>query len=287
MNCRDLEERLEAFLAGALAPTERNSCGQHLKTCASCRELLELAQLGEAVAGVGAESGPDLVPAVLALTSSGACGRAQDLLSESLDGSLEHTDQQLLRGHLAACSDCRALSGVLLQLARELPRMAVVRPDRRFVEDVLRRTLPVEVQMRRWWARVWPQLVRRPRFASETAFLGIVVLVLIFATPGSPLGAVPSRALAIAHDPSLPQIDLPALDLGSRLEATARALRESQGARVAAEWGEKGREAADGAARLVTGARARVGTFWDEAASLLESGDVESTSEPETLEESS
>ena len=167
------------------------------------------------------------------------------------------------------------------------PDLAVVRPDRRFVDDVLKRTLPFEVQIRRWWDRSWPLLLRRPRFASEAAYLGLVVLVVVFATPGAPLGALPSRALAIAQDTNLPRIDLPAVELESRLAATARALRESESARVAAEWGAGGKEAADEAVRLVIEFQVRIGTFWDEAASVLERRDDEPSSEPETIEETS
>ena len=58
MTCRHLEERLEAMLGGVLPPGEADLCAQHLATCGACRELLELARLGEAAAGVGVEPAP-------------------------------------------------------------------------------------------------------------------------------------------------------------------------------------------------------------------------------------
>ncbi len=295
MTCRYLEDRLEALLAGALPPGEGSLCKQHLEACAACRELMDLARLSQAAGGSGAaagsdtESEPDLVLAILARTGSGtgACGQAQELLATAVDEPLGNTDRQLLHGHLAGCGECQALSGVLLELARDLPSLAEVRPDRRFVADVLRRTLPFEVQMRRWWDDLWPQLLRRPRFASEAAYLGLVVLVLVFTTPGSPLEAVPSEALAIAQDAPLPRIDLPAVDLEPRLAAAARAVRESHSARVAARWGSEVRETKDQALQLVIEVRSRFGTFWDGAASLLETSDDAPSSKPENPKETS
>jgi hypothetical protein len=287
MNCLYLEDRLAALLAAALPAGEEKLCAQHLETCEVCQELVEMAHLGEAAPGLGAEAVPDLAPAVLARTSGGACGRARDLLSESLDGLPERIDQELLLEHLAACTACRDLNRVLLELAHDLPRLAVMQPDRGFVDDVLKRTLPVEVQLRRWWARLWPRLVRRPRFALESAYLCVVVLVVVFATPGSPLGAVPSRSLAIAQGQPLKQIELPAADLRSRLGATAQAIRESKGGRLVADWRATGEAAADRAAVLVGRVQNRLGTIWDDAASLLERTDEESATEPETIEETS
>ncbi|MEO8197474.1 MAG: zf-HC2 domain-containing protein [Thermoanaerobaculia bacterium] len=295
MSCRYLEDRLEALLAETLPPVEATLCAQHLETCGACRDLVELARLTGAAAGGEAESEaaarlvPDLVPAVLARTGSGtgACGRARELLAAAVDEPLENTDRRLLQGHLAACGDCRVLSGVLLALARDLPRLAEVHPDAGFVDDVLRRTLPFETQIRRWWDALWPQLWHRPQFASEAAYLGLVVLVLVFVTPGSPLGAVPYEALAIAQDAPLRRIDLPAVDLEPRIAATARALRDSKSARVAADWSAGVRETADETVQVLIEIRTHLGTFWEEAASLLETGDDTPSSTSGTSKETS
>jgi hypothetical protein len=171
--------------------------------------------------------------------------------------------------HLASCVLCRDLL--------ELARLAEVQPDPGFVAEVLRRTLPFEVQIRRWWDALWPQLWRRPRFASEAAYVGVVALVLVFATPGSPLAAVPSGALAIAQEPPLPRLELPEVALAPRLAAAKRALRASHGAAVAAEvlevLGAELRATADDAVQLMIEVRTHMGTFWDDAASLLETRD--------------
>lgn len=291
MSCRDLELRLEDLLAGTLSAAEASRCAEHLAGCALCRDLVELAGLGDAAAAGYAGPPPDLAPAVLARSrmgegdGGGACGRAHELLAAGIDDPIAGTDRLLLHGHLATCGDCRALEGALLALARDLPRLAEVSPGPGFAEAVLRRTLPFEVQIRRWWDALWPQLWHRPRFATEAAYVGLVVVVLIFATPSSPLAAVPSEALAIAQEPPLPRLELPAVELAPRLAAAKRALRTSQGARVAAEWGTELRATAGDAAELVIEVRTQMGTFWDEAASLLETRDATPSSEPDSHKE--
>ena len=288
MSCRDLELRLERLLAGTLPAAEASRCAEHLADCPLCRDLLDLARLGDAAAAPGGGFAPDLLPAVLAASGSGSgpCGRARDLLAAAVDESLPEVDRQLLQGHLASCGDCRGLDGVLLELARDLPRLAEVQPDPRFVAEVLRRTLPFEVQIRRWWDALWPQLWRRPRFASEAAYVGVVALVLVFATPGSPLAAVPSGALAIAQEPPLPRLELPEVALAPRLAAAEQALRKSQGAAVAAAWGSELRATADDAVQLMIEVRTHMGTFWDDAASLLATRDDAPSSTPESTETS-
>ncbi len=280
MSCRDLELHLEGLLAGTFSAAEARRCAEHLAGCAPCRDLLELARLGDAAVATLAGPTPDLAPAMVARSGvgfgdrhgggegagGGACRRAHELLTAGIDEPLADIDRELLGGHLAACGDCRALHGVLLELARDLPRLAEVQPDPRFVAEVLRRTLPFEVQIRRWWDALWPQLWHRPRFASEVAYVGVVALALVFATPGSPLAAVPSGALAIAQEPPLPRLELP---------------------EVAVDWSTELRATADDAVGLMIEVRTRMGTFWDEAASLLETRDATPSSAPDRTKETS
>lgn len=291
MSCRDLELHLEDLLAGTLPAAEARRCAEHLAGCVLCRDLLELARLGDAAAAGAAAPAPDLAPAVLAQSgiqgesgAARACRRAHELLAAGIDEPLAEIDRELLHGHLAACGDCQTLHGVLLELARDLPRLAEVRPDPAFVAEVLRRTLPFEVQIRRWWDALWPQLWHRPRFASEVAYVGVVALALVFATPGSPLAAVPSEALAIAQEPPLPRLDLPEVALAPRLAAAKRALRASPAAEVAADWSTQLRATADDAGELMIEVRTHMGTFWDDTASLLETRDDAPSSTPEATE---
>jgi len=295
MTCQEFELSLELLLAGTLPAAEAQAVAEHLAGCQVCRDLVELARDADSAAAAHAEPLPDLAPAVLARSgmgrsagvAGGACGRAQELLAAGSDEPLAATDRELLQGHLASCTDCRALGRVMIELAADLPHLAEVSPDADFVADVLRRTLPFEVQIRRWWDALWPQLWHRPRFASEAAYVGLVVLTLVFATPGSPLAAVPSGALAVAQRPPLPRLELPPVELAPRLAAAKRALRESPGAGIAERWSSELHARTDDAKQFVIELRAQAGTFWDEAASLLEKGDEAPPTTPETVKEKS
>jgi predicted anti-sigma-YlaC factor YlaD len=274
MDCRELEAHLEALVEGSLTAGRRLDCQRHLENCGSCRELVELARLPEMA---GAEV-PDLVGPVLARTSGAACDRAEMLLARALDGALPSTERQLLASHTAVCAECRALTPVLEALSVELPKMAELRPDRRFVADVLAVTLPVGVQLRRWWSRVWPQWVRRPRFASEAAYVGLLVLVVIFSTPGSPLAAVPKQALDAAQRVPSARLEVPVEQLQEHVASTAEAIRSSRGGRTAAKWQAAGAEVLGRAGAVADEMGEDLGTFWAEVASLLGKADEEPSS---------
>ena len=83
---------------------------------------------------------------------------------------------------------------------------------------------------------------------------------------------------------SLPRLELPEVALAPRLAAAEQALRKSQGAAVAAAWGSELRATADDAVQLMIEVRTHMGTFWDDAASLLETRDDAPSSTPETTE---
>ena len=68
-------------------------------------------------------------------------------------GSLPAAEERAHAEHLAGCAACRELV--------DLARLAEVPPDPGFTADVLRITLPFDVQIRRWWDALWPQLWHR------------------------------------------------------------------------------------------------------------------------------
>ena len=278
MDCRELEERLEALLDGALGDAERQRCESHLESCGRCRELVEPFTGAETAPGDPAPD--DLVGAVLARTSGPACGRAHAFLCGWLDDELGAADRSLVAGHLESCEDCRRLEAVLAALALDLPRLAELRPDARFVGDVMSATLPWPVLLRRWWSRRWPQWIRRPRFASEVAFIATMVLVLIVATPGSPLAAVPATARELARSDPAARLEAPMAELqdrfAARVEAPLRA-RWQQGRRLVSS---STREADAQRRALAEDLRRWAGTTWEAVASLLKSAEQEpSTSE--------
>ena len=270
MNCRELEDRLQALFDGELDEGERRRCARHLEGCPSCRDLAE---------PLGATMMPpeDLVDVVLASTSGSPCGRAEGLLCDWLDGKMAATDQELMGAHLDSCSDCRALAATMTRLEAELPLLAELRPDPGFVEAVLAATLPARVRLRRWWAAVWPQWVRRPRFASEAAFVATIAIVLVFATPGSPLEALPTKALELARTDPGARLEAPVAAIEERFAVQVKeplSARYAQGEAEIRAWAE----AAQARGRALTGEVVSwLGTSRELLASLLESADEEAS----------
>jgi predicted anti-sigma-YlaC factor YlaD len=276
MNCHDLEERLEALSGDGLPGAERLECERHLETCETCRELAFLAGLPELSSE---EQPPDLVAGVLARTTGPACERAQVLLGASLAEELPPAERELLAGHSAECGEGRALASTLAALALDLPRLASLRPDARFVDDVLKATLPVGVQFRRWWADAWPRWVHRPRFASEAAYIWLLVLILVFASAGSPLEAVPQRAIQAVQTVPGPRLEGKVAMLEARLASTAKAVRSSESAETLVEWRAASAEVVERAQTAAGTAKEDLATFWSGVASWLGRTDDKPASE--------
>ncbi len=283
MSCREFEHSLDLFFesrgdgrdrigavsgaassAGSAGSETRELLERHAAGCPACAELLALARLPlEETDGVTAE--------VLIRTSGPACRQAEEGLNGFLSGLLlPGEDRELLAEHLGHCSSCSALASELESLTVDLPRLAIVLPDADLVDDVLRRTLPVAVQLRRWWASTSPQWVRRPRFAAELSYAATLVLVVIFGTPVSPLQAMPERALEFVRAEPLKQFErLPSRARGevtSKIQATI-----AGGTRHAR--------------RLVTDTRVRVGTISQEIASWFEIAEDTPSAQDQTKQE--
>lgn len=281
VDCRQLEDRLEALLDGALDAAERRRCDEHLAACAGCRELV-----APLLAPRAAEPPPPgLLTGVMARTAAGACRQARLLACERLDGTLSTADGQLLAPHLERCGDCRAVVRALAALPADLPALAELEPPHGFADAVLAATLPLAVRLRRWWRASWPGWVRRPRFASEAAFIATLVLALIFVTPGSPLEAVPGRALTLAQT-----------DPAARLEAPVAAMEEQIAGRVISPVAAFYARGESTARRWATDAARRGKALNDELAirwrtsrellaSLLESADKEASRTADTADQ--
>lgn len=233
MDCRHFEDRLEALLAGALAPREEAACRRHAGACPACRELVELAGLG---APPEAAAPPEtLVAGVLSRTTGPTCGRVREGLAALPEG-VAPEDHRLLDLHLAACESCRATARVLAALALDLPRMAEVAPPPGFTEALLAATRPRPL---RAWLRArirvaserWASWVRRPRFAWEAAFVLTVVLLPAFASPASPLATVPEAAREIVRRDPVDGLENAAGALDRKLDGTLEAVARSRAVR--------------------------------------------------------
>jgi len=257
VNCHEFESELDVLLTGPIGPKTRAALERHAGTCASCSDLLALARLPN-------QEPDDFTTGVLSRTSGAACRQAEESLPDlAANAVFPDGDRELLAEHLEHCRTCSGLVRELERLAADLPRLSIVQPEISLLADVLRRTLPVPVRLRRWWTATWPQWVRRPRFASELAFAATLVIAVIFGSPVSPLQAMPERAFEIARTESFEQ-----LEQFEVLQATARA---EIGARIQATVDS----GAQGVQSLAAASRSKIGTILEEIASWFENAEDE------------
>ncbi len=143
----------------------------------------------------------EFIRQVLARTTGSPCARAQERLCAYVDAELDSIGTDLVRGHLEHCGGCAALVATLATMGGDLAALAQTHPGEAFAERVLAATLPWRGRLARRWRRFgrdWSQLLLRPRFAWEAAYVGAMILGLIFGAPASPLREVPGRALTLA-----------------------------------------------------------------------------------------
>lgn len=270
--CAELEARLEALTAGDLDEELRDACERHLRICARCAALVELATV-PVPSGRSAAGG--LSGDVLARTSGPPCGAAEGLLVADPDDESEGGTPELLALHLAHCPRCAALARALSALASDLPAMAELAPGSGFVQGVLAASLPPAVRLRRWRRESWPQWVRRPRFALELAYAMTVFFVVLLSIPGTPLAAMPQRALELTRTSPLAALEQPVRAAWSDSAAARRLETEVERRLVEA------RRARQQAPRLLDASRQRIRTFFAEAASWWEKATEDASSRPQ------
>jgi predicted anti-sigma-YlaC factor YlaD len=272
MDCKTLENRFEALLDGTLSAAERRACIEHLDNCLHCSELKEvvdkvLQPTHDLEIGPVAINPPaDLVSSILAHTSGLGCDRAQLLFGDLIDGVLPGTDRALVQDHLKECQQCSDLVGVWVSLARDLPQLAELPLKDGFVDDVLAATLPAGARVRRWWSSTWPQMLLRPRFALEAAYIGTLALGLIFTTTGSSLEAMPAKAVAITRFHPVTSLRGPVSALEDRISARLQPAWRSCRDKTVAGLDQVTIETE----ALLTQVIDLGGTLWQDFASLLE-----------------
>ncbi len=182
MDCRDFEDHLEVFEAGLL-PLEKQAVAlDHVRACPRCRALLALVR-GE-LDVLEPAAGDDLALAILRRTSGTVCLEAEERLCDCVDGTLGMDDQEIVSLHLAHCPKCSTLAQTLVELGQALPEMATLEPDAQFTGDVLRATAGVRrIRPRPNLQAWWNQLMRRPRFAWEAAYVGTLLILLALGNP--------------------------------------------------------------------------------------------------------
>lgn len=197
MDCRDFEDRLDVFEAGALPDGERQAAETHLHECDRCRALLRTIR-GESRL-LSPESEAALARSIIGRTTGPACGQAAWQLCGWVEGDLNQDDAHILSLHLDHCSECSRLAASLRELAAILPEMAQLEPGEAFTAEVLQATsgkrfpsgnTVIPRDLTEWWNR----LIRRPRFAWEAAYVGALLALLAFGNPAAFPQYLPSAA---------------------------------------------------------------------------------------------
>jgi predicted anti-sigma-YlaC factor YlaD len=214
MECREFIDLLEELLAERLPEESRRAALEHAQECARCSELVMAAD----------DPSFDLAGSILRRTSGSTCRSARRLLCDELDGEIERIDSELLMFHLDGCTECAALSRSLAALASDLPMLSEIAPDDRFLGEVLARTLPAQSPAGRWASRLalgMQQLLRRPRFAMEGAYIGTLVLLLIFGAQSALLAQIPRRALELTDVGAVVELTEPVAQLQTTVTSRA------------------------------------------------------------------
>lgn len=193
MNCRELQDRLEALIAGTLDAEVETAVRDHLRSCARCHEMEILVRESLDVPEIAVPA--DLTDSILQRTSGSPCARSRELLCGFVDDTLSGVDTDLVGLHLETCDECRSLATTLTRLAEDLPEMARLSPGESFTGDVLAATVTArapELARAPWWER-WLQ---RPRLAWEAAYVGAFVLWMVFSLPVPAVQAMPEKAMS-------------------------------------------------------------------------------------------
>jgi hypothetical protein len=241
-------------------------------------------------AGIGrVDAPPGFVAAVLERTTGPACGRARTLLCDHVDGLLEDPlDRELVPMHLRTCAECATLAGVLTSLAADLHGMAALEPDAAFTGDVLARTIgtrePAPLRAARVagpgprpsigarLVEIGSRLMQRPRFAWEGAFVGAIVLALLFVAPGSPLARAARRGLDLATVNPVAELREPVSLAQSRVAMGARSVWDANVPRAAALSRSVAADVAARSAERIRAVENSIGTLRDRAASYFVKG---------------
>ncbi|MCY4636746.1 MAG: zf-HC2 domain-containing protein [Acidobacteria bacterium] len=199
MDCLHFSDRIEALVDGAMPEDERLRAAAHAAGCPDCRALLATMQ---EVFAPAIATPRDLTEAILAQTSGPACGQAQALVGDLIDGALDSADQDLCDAHLRHCPTCTAILTALVRLAEDLPSFAELPPDPPLVDDVLARTRP---RQPRWIAfrdrmrETGLRLLTRPRVAWEAGCVAALAVWLICGASWSPLRGTAVEAQALVE----------------------------------------------------------------------------------------
>jgi anti-sigma factor RsiW len=187
MDCSGFENILADFQEGKLSPHEQSASERHLEECARCRRLLDIVCGNLDILPAGARD--EFARSILEYTSGPVCGGIESRLCSFVEGGLSKEQSQLVALHLEHCNDCKSIAAVLRELQDVLPTMAEIQPDESFTREVVRLTGGRRYHRGSLANRLltwWNGMVQRPRFSLEAAYVGTLILVLLFSVPFLP-----------------------------------------------------------------------------------------------------
>jgi hypothetical protein len=152
-----------------------------------------------------------------------------------VDRALDETGDELMRLHAEHCPECAGLASALIKMTEELPLLAELEPDREFLADVMRATMPADRRLARAadaWLAGHRALLKPPRIAWEGAYLGTFLLALVFVAPGSPWSDVSKRVVDWARMNPLEELREPAAEIEVAVASGARTAWRSTGERA-------------------------------------------------------
>jgi len=275
MDCREFADRMDGLLDAGPDGAQRRQLEEHMSACSRCRELWNLARAGLDPIDVPVPAG--LTESILRLTSGPVCASARERLCDHLDGSLDATGEDLVGMHLRECGACADLRVVLAALAVDLPALRELEPDARFASDVLVRTGSRRRMTAPWLERLagrWSVLVRRPRFAWEGSYVGVLLLMLIFGARSAPLAGVTLSAVNQATSEAVTTLRKPVEELAPQLSSSVGSTWQAATGGVVDTSSELAIEAAHGPSFLYERARKFLGTAWGWITSYRESHDT-------------
>lgn len=199
-DCQKFQDQLADFIDRQLSPEEHSAAESHLRFCQRCRGLLGIAE-GK-LELLSEKECNELSDAILAQTSGAVCGRAREMMSDHMESSLITLDRQLLEQHVEHCSLCRRIFETMQHIMPILAEMGELEPGKMFTRDVIRATSRVPGMEPGWlerFRRWWSDQLARPIVQWEAAYVGALLLVATFGTPGSPLRGLPLHLATSFH----------------------------------------------------------------------------------------
>jgi hypothetical protein len=275
-------ERLEEFLDGRMGEAEQEEFRAHLLACADCGAAAEI--LPHEADRTAPEPPPDLAAAILDRTTGPTCANARDRLSAWSDRSLQAVESELVRLHLDDCADCAALARVLARMSVDLPALAELDPGGRFVDDVLGATAAGRRRWDGWAARMaagWENLVRRPRFAMEGAYVATIMFVLIFGIPTVPFAGISRQVRGMVDGGTGSAIGQPMAELQNRVSTGVDELK-GRWQELELKADTASRNVREDLARRKTGSWEKIDEFIGTIRDRLASEQVNEPADPDT-----